>query len=87
MAPFHRDGSTVLRLENHYEEIYFLTLSLVLSSLNSKGLKANSTLEPPSSFKHRTPRLRIQCLNHYVKNFLVFSSCFFYSLLQQFFFF
>ena len=27
--------------------------------------KAQSTLEPPSGFEHKTPGLGIQCLNHY----------------------
>ena len=59
MAPFYGWGSTVLRLQSQFEEIVcFLPLSpqaiLVLISSTLKGRKAESTLEPPSGFKHGT---------------------------------
>ena len=68
MAPFYIWHSTASRLQNHYEEaVYFLPLSsqkflLILST--SKGWKAESILEHPSGFKHGTPGLGFQCLNH-----------------------
>ena len=63
------DGVQLLQGSSHFEEaVYFLTLSsqksLVLILTNSEGWTAESTLEPPSGFKHGTPGLGIQCLNH-----------------------
>ena len=57
------DGLQLARLHSHYEEtVYFLPLGskgfLVL-----KGLKAELTLQPPSSFEIGTPGLEIQYLN------------------------
>ena len=54
---------------SHFEEaVNFLPLSspkfLVLILLTSEGWKAESTLETPSGFKHGTPGLGIQHLNH-----------------------
>ena len=46
MAHFYRQGSTVSKLKNNFNE--------------TKGW----ALEPPSDFEPRTPRLRIQRLNH-----------------------
>ena len=51
--------------------VYFLRLSsqkfMVLILSTSEGWKAELTLEPPSGFKHETPVLGIQSLNHKVK--------------------
>ena len=60
MALFHEWGSSVSRLQGHTEEtVYFLPPSsqkfLVLISSTLEGLKAESTLEPPSSFEHENP--------------------------------
>ena len=66
------DGCSITsRLQSHFEEaVYFLPLSfqkfLVVIWLTSEGWKAESTLEQPSGFKHETPGLVIQQLNHYV---------------------
>ena len=67
MAAFYEWGSTVSRLQSHYEEtFYFLPLSpedfLILIFSTSKGLKANSTLEPLSGFEPEISGLGIQCL-------------------------
>ena len=56
-------------LSQFEEAISFLPLSslrflLVLILMASKGWKAESTLEPPSGFKHGTPGLGIQHFNH-----------------------
>ena len=63
------DGVQLPQGQNHSEEaVYFLPLStqkfLVLILSTSKGWKAESTLEPLSGFKHGTPVLGIQRLNH-----------------------
>ena len=55
--------------QGHFEEAaYFLPISsqifLVLILPASEGWKAESALEPPSGFEHRTPGLGIQHLNH-----------------------
>ena len=64
MAPFYRWGSTVSGVSHFEVAVYFLSLSsqkfLVLVLLTSEGWKAESTLEPPSGFEHRTPGLGIQ---------------------------
>ena len=70
------DGVQLSHGYSHFEEaLYFLPFSsqkfLVLILLTSEGWKADSTLEPPSGFEHRTPRLGIQCLNHLAKPFCV----------------
>ena len=67
MAPFYGRGSTASRVQSHYKEtVYFLPLSsqklLVLILSSSEGWKAESTLELPSGFKHRTPGSVIQHL-------------------------
>ena len=67
MAPFNGWGSTVLRWQSHCEEaVYYLPLRsqkfLVLTWLTSEGGKAESNLDPPSSFEHATSGLGIQCL-------------------------
>ena len=58
MVPFCGWGSTASRLEPLREAVYFLPLSsqkfLVLILSTSEGWKAESTLEPPSGFKHGT---------------------------------
>ena len=69
MTPFYGLGSTVSRLQSHYKEtFYFLPLKtqefLVLILSTSEGRKAESTLEPPSGFKLKTPGLENQSLNH-----------------------
>ena len=69
MAPFYGWGSTASRLQSHYEKAaYFLPLSfrkfLLTIWMTSERWKAESTLEPPSGFEHRTPWLGIQLLNH-----------------------
>ena len=53
---------------SHLEEaVYFLPQSsqkfMVLILPNTEGWKAESTLEPPNGFGHRTPGLGIQRLN------------------------
>ena len=63
------DGVQLPQGKSHFEEaVYFLPLSsqksLVLTLSTSEGQKAESTLEPPSSFEHGTPGLGIQRLNH-----------------------
>ena len=63
------DGVQLPQGYSHFEEtVYFLPLSsqkfLVLILSTSEGWKAESTLEPPSGFKHGTHGLGIQCLNH-----------------------
>ena len=69
MTPFHGWGSTVTRLQSHYQEkVYFLpqtsqkVLVLVWSIL--EGWKAESILEPPSGFEPWTPGLGTQHPNH-----------------------
>ena len=76
MVPFYGWGSTVSRLHRHYEEaVYFLPLSsqnfLVLIWSTLEGWKAESTLEPPSGFKHRNPGLGIQHPNHILPLYFV----------------
>ena len=63
------DGVQLPQGYSHFKEaVYFLPLSsqkflvLILSTL--KGWKAESTLEAPSGFKHKTPGLGIQRLHH-----------------------
>ena len=56
---------------SHFEEaVFFLPLSsqkfLVLILQTSEGWKAESTLEPPSGFEHKTPGLGIQHLKDYI---------------------
>ena len=63
------DGVQLPQGKSHFEEaVYFLPLSsqksLVLTLSTSERQKAESTLEPPSSFEHGTPGLGIQRLNH-----------------------
>ena len=69
MAPFYGYGSTISRLQSHYEvTVKFLPLSskdfLVLISWTSKGWKAKSALEPPRGFEPGTTELGIQHLQH-----------------------
>ena len=59
MASFSGWASTVLRLQDQYKEtVYFLPLSpqkfVALTWLTSKEWKAESILEPPSGFEHKT---------------------------------
>ena len=59
MVTFYGRGSTAERLQSHYENaVYFLPLSsekfLVPIWSTSEGWKAESTLEPPGGFEHRT---------------------------------
>ena len=66
---FFMDGVQLPHGQSHFEEtVYFLPLSsqkfLVLILSISKGWKAESILEPPSGFEHRTIGLAIQYLNH-----------------------
>ena len=63
------DGVQLPHGYSHFEEaVYFLSLSsqkfLVLILSTSEGWKAESTLEPRSSFEQGTPGLGIQRLNH-----------------------
>ena len=63
------DGVQLPQGYSHFEEaVYFFPFSsqksLVLILSTSEGWKAESTLEPPSGFEHRTPGLWIQHLNH-----------------------
>ena len=63
------DGVQLPQGWSHFEEaVYFLPLSsqkfLVLILATSEGWKAESTLKPPSGFKHGTLGLEIQPLNH-----------------------
>ena len=67
MAPF-KDGVQLPQGYSHFEEaVYFLPFSsqkfLVLILSNAEGWKAESTLQQPSGFQHRTPGLGIQRLN------------------------
>ena len=69
MTPFYGWGSTVSRLQSHYEEtIYFLPLNsqkyLVLIWSTSEGWKAESALEPTSGFELGVPVFGIQHLNY-----------------------
>ena len=69
MVPFYGWGSTVSRLQSHYEEtVYSLPLSpqefLVLISSISARWKVETTLELLSNFEPGTPELGIQRLNH-----------------------
>ena len=69
MAPFFMGGVQLPQGYSHFKQaVYFLPFSsqkfLVLNLSTSEGWKAESTLEPPRGFEHRTPRLGIQCLNH-----------------------
>ena len=66
---FFMDGVQLPQGYSHFEEaVYFLPFSsqkfLVLILSTSEKRKAESTLEPPSGFEHRTPELAIQRLNH-----------------------
>ena len=55
VTPFYGWGSTVSKLQRHYEEtVYFLPL-LVLNWSTSEGWKAQLTLEPSCSFEPGTP--------------------------------
>ena len=63
MVPFYGWGSTVSKLQSHYEEtVYFLPLSsqniLVLIWSTLEGWKAEPTLEPTSGFEPGTPDTR-----------------------------
>ena len=76
MATFYGWGSNTSRLKSHYKEaFYFLSLSpqkfqaFIWATL--EGWKAESTLEPPNVFEHRTPRLDTQHLNHYAIAWLI----------------
>ena len=67
--PLFMDGVQLPQGYSHFEEaVYFLPFSsqkvLVLILLTSEGWQAESTLELPSGFEHRTPGLGIQHLNH-----------------------
>ena len=67
--PLFMDGVQLPQGYSHFEEaVYFLPFSsqnfLVLILSTSEEWKAESTLEPPSGFEHRTPGLVIQRLNH-----------------------
>ena len=67
--PLFMDGVQLHQGYSHFEEtVYFSPFSsqkfLVLILSTSEGWKAESTLEPPSGFEHRTPGLGIQHLNH-----------------------
>ena len=69
MALFYGWCSAPSMLQSQGEEaVYFLPLSsqkfLVLIWSTSGGLKAESTLQPLSSFEHGTPGLGLQRLNH-----------------------
>ena len=70
-GPFLWMGSTVSRLQSHYEEaVYFLPLSpqeiLVPIYSISEEWKDELNLELPSSFEPGTPGLGIQHPNHYI---------------------
>ena len=59
------DGVQLPQGYSHFEEaVYFLPLCpqrfLVLTLSTSEGLKAESTLEPPSGFEHGTPALFLE---------------------------
>ena len=66
--PLFMDEVQLSQGYNHFKKaVYFLLLSsqkyLELLLSNSEGWKAESTLESPSGFEHKTLELRIQCLN------------------------
>ena len=73
--PLFMDGVQLPQGYSHFEEaVYFLPFSsqnfLVFILSTSEGWEAESTLEPLSGFKHGTPGLVIQHLNHYaIANF------------------
>ena len=65
MATFYRWGSTGSMVEPlRGGSLLFTTKFLVIILSTSKGWRAESNLEPPSGFEHRTPGLGIQRLNH-----------------------
>ena len=69
MTPFYLWGSTVSRVQIHYEEtVYFLPLSpqevLLFIWTTSEGLKDKLSLEPSCGFAPGAPGLRIQRANH-----------------------
>ena len=69
MAPFYRWGSTASRLVPlRGGSLLFTTKFPDIAGTHFNDLgrmkKAESTLEPPSGFEHRTPGLEIQRLNH-----------------------
>ena len=67
--PLFMDGVQLPQGYSHFEvAVYFLPLSsqkyLVLILLTPERWKTESTLESPTGFKHVTPGLGIQRLNH-----------------------
>ena len=69
MAPFYGWGSTILRLQSHFEEtVYFLPLSLqeilVFMWSTSEGRKVEMTLESPSGVEPGIIGLGIKRPNH-----------------------
>ena len=63
------DGVQLPQGKSHFHEaVYFLQLSsqkfLVFILSTSEERKAESTVEPPSGFEHRTPELGIPRLKH-----------------------
>ena len=65
MAPFYGWGSSASRLEPLRGGSLLVTTKFPeIPGTTMEGLKAESTLEPPSGFEHRTPGLEIQHLNH-----------------------
>ena len=67
MAPFYGWGSTISRLEPlRGGSLLFTTKFPKIPGTHistSEGWTAESTLEPPNGFEHRTPGLGIQRLN------------------------
>ena len=77
MAPFYGWGSTVSRLQSHYEEnAYFLPFSsqefLAFNWLTSEGWKAELTLEPACGFESQTEHLQ-QWEIYNIKDFCCYS--------------
>ena len=68
MAPFYGWGLTSSILEPLRGGTLLFTTKFPeipgTHFIDLKGWKAESTLEPPSGFKHGTPRLEIQYHNH-----------------------
>ena len=65
MAPFYGCGSTASRLEPlRRDSLLFIMKLLVLILSTSEEWKAESTLEPPSGFKHGKTGLRIHHINY-----------------------
>ena len=68
MAPFYGWGSTVSRLQSHYEESLLFTTKSTgghgTHLIDLGGRKTMPIFEASSGFERGTPGLGIQCSNH-----------------------